>query len=108
MSMVEDHSTARRGWMIPRAEQFFPSDHLRTEPLRATRRTALDLMDQARAVLDSLMLVAIFLMSLTPPEYGKPKRHHPSLWENGWWRPCRARSTLRLPAVGNPQERYPF
>lgn len=31
MSMVEEHSTAWRGWMIPRAEQFFPSDHLRTE-----------------------------------------------------------------------------
>ena len=59
MLMVEEGSTALCRWLTPRAEQIFSSDLLRTELLRTTRKTAPELMEQARAVLDSLTLVGI-------------------------------------------------
>ena len=59
MLMLEEGSSALRSWLTPRAGQIFSSDLLRTELLRATRRTAPELMEQARTVLDSVTLVTI-------------------------------------------------
>lgn len=57
--VVEKGSTALRRWLATHGEQFVSSDLLRTELLRATRRAAPEQMVQARAVLDSLILVAL-------------------------------------------------
>lgn len=57
--VAEKGSTALRRWITPREESIFSSDLLRTELLRATRRSAPEEMVQARAVLDSLILVTL-------------------------------------------------
>jgi predicted nucleic acid-binding protein len=55
----EKGSTALRRWVMSRDNQLFSSDLLRTELLRATRRAAPKEMVQARAVLDSLILLTL-------------------------------------------------
>jgi uncharacterized protein len=57
--VAEKGSTALRRWVTARDESMFSSDLLRTELLRATRRSAPEEMVQARAVLDSLILVTL-------------------------------------------------
>lgn len=57
--IAERGSTALRRWLAPRSEFVFSSDLLRTELLRAVRRTASERMTQTRAVLDSLILVKL-------------------------------------------------
>jgi predicted nucleic acid-binding protein len=57
--LSEHGSTALRRWLIPRAESVFSSDLLRTELLRLARRSAPDLLAQARAVLQSIVLVRL-------------------------------------------------
>lgn len=57
--VAERGSTALRRWLASRDEQMISSDLLRTELLRATRRAAPEQMVQARAVLDSLILVTL-------------------------------------------------
>ncbi|MCB0976531.1 MAG: type II toxin-antitoxin system VapC family toxin [Acidimicrobiales bacterium] len=52
-------SKALRSWMLEATEPIVSSDLLRTELLRATRRGAPDQMQQARAVLDSLVLLTL-------------------------------------------------
>jgi predicted nucleic acid-binding protein len=55
----EKGSTALRRWLGDRDGQIVSSDLLRTELLRATRRAAPEQMVQARAVLDSLILLTL-------------------------------------------------
>ena len=43
-------------WLTPRASRIFSSDLLRTELLRLARRSTPDVVLQARAVLDSILL----------------------------------------------------
>ena len=57
--IAERGSTALRRWLASRGEQMISSDLLRTELLRVTRRAAPEQMVQARAVLDSLILVTL-------------------------------------------------
>lgn len=57
--IAERGSTALRRWLESRDDQIVSSDLLRTELLRATRRAAPEQMVQARAVLDSLILVTL-------------------------------------------------
>jgi predicted nucleic acid-binding protein len=52
-------SKALRSWLGKATEPIVSSDLLRTELVRATRRGAPDQMQQARAVLDSLVLLTI-------------------------------------------------
>lgn len=52
-------SKALRAWLMKATEPIVSSDLLRTELLRATRRGAPDQMRQARAVLDSLVLLTL-------------------------------------------------
>jgi predicted nucleic acid-binding protein len=52
-------SKALRAWVMEATEPIVSSDLLRTELLRATRRGAPDQMQQARAVLDSLVLLTL-------------------------------------------------
>ncbi|MGH8926579.1 MAG: type II toxin-antitoxin system VapC family toxin [Acidimicrobiia bacterium] len=56
---VEKSSTALHRWVTSHGERLFSSDLLRTELLRATRRAAPEQMVQARAVLDSLVLLTL-------------------------------------------------
>lgn len=46
-------------WLESHGDRVFSSDLLRTELLRVTRRTAPDLMVQARAILDALVLLTL-------------------------------------------------
>jgi hypothetical protein len=55
----EKGSTALRRWVSVRDDLLFSSDLLRTELLRATRRVAPEQMVQARAVLESLILLTL-------------------------------------------------
>lgn len=55
----EAGSKALRRWLMKAAEPIVSSDLLRTELLRATRRGAPDQVQQARAVLDSLVLLTL-------------------------------------------------
>lgn len=55
----EAGSKALRKWLAGVTEPIVSSDLIRTELLRATRRGAPDQMQQARAVLDSLVLVTL-------------------------------------------------
>ncbi len=55
----EKGSTALRRWVSGRDGLVFSSDLLRAELLRATRRAAPEQMVQARAVLDSLILLTL-------------------------------------------------
>lgn len=55
----EKGSTALLGWLSERDGQIVSSDLLRTELLRATRRAAPEQMVQARAVLDSVILLTL-------------------------------------------------
>jgi hypothetical protein len=55
----ESGSKALRRWMANASTPIVSSDLLRTELLRATRRGAPDQMQQARAVLDSLVLLTL-------------------------------------------------
>ncbi|MCU1452054.1 MAG: PilT protein domain protein [Acidimicrobiales bacterium] len=58
--VVEERgSKALRGWLGRARTAIVSSDLLRTELLRATRRSAPERMQQARAVLDSLVLVTL-------------------------------------------------
>jgi predicted nucleic acid-binding protein len=57
--VAEQGTTALRRWIASRDDRLFSSDLLRTELLRATRRAAPEQMVQARAVLDSLVLVTL-------------------------------------------------
>jgi predicted nucleic acid-binding protein len=57
--VAERGSAALRRWLGPRDERMFSSDLLRTELLRATRRAAPEQMVQARAVLQSLILLRL-------------------------------------------------
>ena len=57
--VVEKGSKALREWLASRDGQIASSDLLRTELLRTTRRAAPEQMVQARAVLDSLILVTM-------------------------------------------------
>jgi len=52
-------SKALRTWVMKATEPIVSSDLLRTELVRATRRGAPDEMQQARAVLDSLVLLTV-------------------------------------------------
>lgn len=52
-------SKALRAWLMNATEPIVSSDLLRTEVVRATRRGAPDQMQQARAVLDSLVLLTL-------------------------------------------------
>ena len=55
----EAGSKALRRWLDATTEPIVSSDLLRTELLRATRRRAPDQMRQARAVLDSVVLLML-------------------------------------------------
>ena len=55
----ERGSAALRDWMQSRADHVFGSDLLRTELLRATRRVAPGHMLEARAVLDSIVMLQL-------------------------------------------------
>lgn len=55
----ESGSKALRRWMANASTPIVSSDLLRTELLRATRRGAPDRVQQARAVLDSLVLLTL-------------------------------------------------
>ena len=57
--VAERGTTALRSWLSTRDEHVFSSDLLRTELLRVTRRAAPGQMVQARAVLDSLLLLRL-------------------------------------------------
>jgi len=57
--VVERGSAALRRWLGPRDDSMFSSDLLRTELLRATRIVAPERMVQARAILESLILVRL-------------------------------------------------
>jgi predicted nucleic acid-binding protein len=57
--VVEPGSTALRRWLLSRDDRLFSSDLLRTELLRVTRRAAPEGMTQARAILESLMLLRL-------------------------------------------------
>ena len=57
--VVEKGTTALRRWLRSRDDRIVSSDLLRTELLRVTRGAAPDQVVQARAVLDSLILVAM-------------------------------------------------
>ena len=57
--VIERGTKALRSWMTVRDGQIASSDLLRTELLRTTRRAAPRQMVQARAVLDSLLLIAL-------------------------------------------------
>lgn len=57
--LAEKGSTVLRRWLADRDGQIVSSDLLRTELLRTTRRVAPELMVQARAVLDSLILLTL-------------------------------------------------
>jgi predicted nucleic acid-binding protein len=57
--VVERGSAALRAWLEARADRMFSSDLLRTELLRSTRRAAPQQMVQARAVLDSIVLLTL-------------------------------------------------
>jgi len=57
--VVEQGTTALRRWIASHDDRLFSSDLLRTELLRATRKAAPEQMVQARAVLDSLVLVTL-------------------------------------------------
>lgn len=52
-------SKALRTWLMTAEEPIVSSDLLRTELLRATRRSAPDHVQQARMVLDSIVLITI-------------------------------------------------
>jgi predicted nucleic acid-binding protein len=57
--VAERGSAALRRWLGPRDDDLFSSDLLRTELLRTTRVVAPDQMVQARAILESLVLVRL-------------------------------------------------
>ncbi len=57
--VAEPGSRALRRWLAGRDGQVVASDLVRTELLRATRRSAPDTMVQARAVLDALVLLTM-------------------------------------------------
>lgn len=57
--VAERGSQALRRWLGPRDDDMFSSDLLRTELLRTTRVVAPDQMVQARAILESLVLVRL-------------------------------------------------
>lgn len=57
--LAERGSAALRRWLAPRAALIFSSDLLRTELLRLARRASPDLVLQARAVLDGMVLTGL-------------------------------------------------
>lgn len=60
--LAEPRSRAMSMWAVAHADSVVSSDLLRTELLRTTRRGAPARMERARAVLDSVLLMAV------PPE----------------------------------------
>jgi predicted nucleic acid-binding protein len=57
--VAERGSTALNRWLASRSERIASSDLVRTELLRTTRRAAPEEMVQARAVLDSMILLTL-------------------------------------------------
>ena len=57
--VAEVGSSALRTWLVKATVPIVSSHLLRTELLRATRRGAPDQMQQARAVLDSVVLITL-------------------------------------------------
>jgi predicted nucleic acid-binding protein len=57
--VAERGSTSLRRWLSSQDGRVFSSDLLRTELLRATRRVAPGQMTQARAVLDSVLMLRL-------------------------------------------------
>ncbi|MYI07290.1 MAG: type II toxin-antitoxin system VapC family toxin [Gemmatimonadetes bacterium] len=57
--IAEEGTDSLVRWLDSHEEQVFSSDLLRTELLRVTRRIAPDLMVQARAILDALVLLTL-------------------------------------------------
>ena len=57
--VTETETAALKDWLIESPRSIVASDLLRTELLRATRRGAPEMMIQARAVLDSVTLLAV-------------------------------------------------
>jgi len=57
--IAEEGSNPLVQWLASHEDQVFSSDLLRTELLRVTRRIAPDLMVQARAILDALVLLTL-------------------------------------------------
>ncbi|WP_298340015.1 type II toxin-antitoxin system VapC family toxin [Ferrimicrobium sp.] len=57
--MAEPDSPAMARWAAVHESQVIASDLLRTELLRATRRTAPDRVQRARSVLDALTLLSL-------------------------------------------------
>ena len=57
--LAEEGANPLIRWLESHEDQVFSSDLLRTELLRATRRIAPELMVQARAILDALVLLTL-------------------------------------------------
>lgn len=57
--LTETGSAALRTWITSRDDRMFSCDLLRTELLRVTRRAAPEQMGQARALLESLILLTL-------------------------------------------------
>lgn len=57
--IAEEGTNSLIRWLESHEDRVFSSDLLRTELLRVTRRAAPDLMVQARAILDALMLLTL-------------------------------------------------
>lgn len=56
---AEQESAAMHRWSVPVGDQVISSDLLRTELLRVTRRVDPEQLPQARALLDSLVLLSL-------------------------------------------------
>ena len=57
--IAEENANSLVRWLESHEDQMFSSDLLRTELLRVTRRIAPDLMVQARAILDALVILTL-------------------------------------------------
>ena len=57
--IAEEGANSLARWLESHEDQVFSSDLLRTELLRVTRRIAPDLMVQARAILDALVILTL-------------------------------------------------
>ena len=57
--VAEDGANSLARWLESHDDQVFSSDLLRTELLRVTQRIAPDLMVQARAILDALVILTL-------------------------------------------------
>ena len=57
--IAEEGANSLARWLESHEDQVFSSDLLRTELLRVTRRIAPDVMVQARAILDALVILTL-------------------------------------------------